>query len=84
MSASTEFTSTFWRPKFGDKVRGVYASETNPIRDGMFVELIIRRGILNNGRWYRLTDGNGRFWEFREEDCIATPPLTARPGGETL
>jgi hypothetical protein len=52
-------------PVFGvSRFRGVYASEDNPIRDGIYVETIRRRGKLDAGTFYRLTDGRGRFWEF--------------------
>lgn len=46
------------------KVRGVFAGEGNPHRDGIFVEHIRRTGKMNPGRWLRLTDGKGDFWEF--------------------
>lgn len=52
------------RPKFGDWIRGIYASERNPNRDGMYVRTIRRTGRLNPGVYYELTDGNGRFWQF--------------------
>jgi hypothetical protein len=64
-------------PRFGDWVRGIYASETNPIRDGMYVETIRRTGRTNPGKWYRLTDGKGKFWEFEAKSTImlsAAPP----------
>lgn len=64
------YTSTVWEPAFGEWVRGIWASESNPIRDGMFVEVIVRRGVFNNGRFYRITDGDGKFWEYRAEDVV--------------
>lgn len=57
-------------PKFGDMVRGVFASESNPIRDGMYVETIRRTGRMNPGKFYRLTDGKGKFWEFPAQHTI--------------
>jgi len=51
-------------PKFGDWIRGIYASKENPIRDGMYVETKRRTGRSNPGKFYRLTDGKGKFWEF--------------------
>jgi hypothetical protein len=50
-------------PRFGDRVRGIYAGETNPRREGFYVETVIRRGRLNPGKHYRITDGAGDFWE---------------------
>lgn len=57
-------------PKFGEWLRGIYASEDNPIRDGMYVETIyVPKGKMNAGKWYRLTDGKGMFWKF-EADAV--------------
>lgn len=50
-------------PRFGDRVRSIYAGETNPRREGFYVETIRRRGRLNPGKHYRITDGAGDFWE---------------------
>ena len=60
-------------PKFGDKIRGIHASERNPIRDGFYVETIHRKGRMNPGKWYGLTDGKGRFWEFEADATIPVP-----------
>lgn len=60
-------------PKFGEWMRGVWASERNPQRDGMYVETIVRTGRFNAGTWYRLTDGNGRFWEYQASSTIFLP-----------
>ena len=51
-------------PKFGEWLRGTYASESNPRRDGMYVRTIIRRGRMNPGKFYEVTDGNGAFWMY--------------------
>lgn len=51
-------------PKFGEWLRGIYASESNPRRDGMYVRTIIRRGRMNPGKFYEVTDGNGNFWVY--------------------
>lgn len=59
--------------KFGDRVRGIYASPTNPQRDGIFVEYITRTGRLNRGRHVRLTDGKGRFWMYPAENTVPVP-----------
>lgn len=70
-------------PKFGDWVRGNYASEGNPIRDGMYVRTIRKTGRMNPGVFYELTDGNGKFWQFeaknttRLEHILDNPSSTA-------
>ena len=51
-------------PKFGEWLRGIYASESNPHRDGMYVRTIRRTGRLNPGVHYEVTDGNGLFWQY--------------------
>jgi hypothetical protein len=48
---------------FGDHVESIAASNDNPHKRGIFVELVYREGKLNHGEWCRITDGNGRFWE---------------------
>ena len=47
-------------PKFGDWIRGIYASERNPIRDGIYVRTTRR----NHETLYELTDGKGKFWMY--------------------
>ena len=51
-------------PKFGEWLRGIHASESNPHRDGMYVRTIHRKGRMNPGKFYELTDGNGAFWMY--------------------
>lgn len=51
-------------PKFGDWMRGIYASERNPYRDGMYVRTIRRSGRCNPGTYFELTDGRGNFWQY--------------------
>ena len=51
-------------PRFGDWMQGVYASEDNPHKYGIYVRTIYRRGGMNPGKHYQLTDGNGSFWEY--------------------
>ena len=46
------------------RVRGVYASHDNPQREGIFVEIIRRRGKLNPGIHVRVTNGVCEFWEY--------------------
>lgn len=57
-------------PKFGELMRGVWASADNPHRDGMYVETVTRRGRLNAGTWYRFTDGNGSFWQYKASETV--------------
>ena len=57
-------------PKFGEWMRGIWASENNPHRDGMYVETKVRKGFVNPGRYYRLTDGHGSFWEYEANDTV--------------
>lgn len=63
-------------PKFGEWLRGIYASESNPHRDGMYVRTIHRTGKLNPGIHYEVTDGNGTFWQYPAQSVerLATPP----------
>ena len=58
------------QPKFGEWMRGIWASEDNPIRDGMYVKTIHRKGRVNRGRYYQLTNGKGKFWEFEAVDTL--------------
>ena len=58
------------RPVFGTRMRGIFAGESNPHRDGYYVETIRRTGRMNRGKFYRLTDGAGRFWEYPAESTI--------------
>jgi hypothetical protein len=50
-------------PQFGDTVENGWASEDNPTRVGLFVREGRRTGRLNRGRYWEITDGNGKFWE---------------------
>lgn len=60
-------------PKFGDWLRGVYASERNPIRDGIYV----RTCRVNHETCYELTDGKGKFWMYpkRSTERIDRPSV---------
>lgn len=69
------------QPKLGDWMRGIYASVGNPIRDGMYVETIVRTGRLNHGKFYRLTNGNGKFWMFPAEGTIFLTPNSEKDNG---
>lgn len=64
-------------PIFGvTKLRNPYVSETNPQRDGVYVETIRRTGRLNPGTYYRLTDGNGKFWEIPAKTALLVEETT--------
>ena len=56
-------------PTFGDWFTGIYASDDNPIKHGMYVRTIRRTGRMNRGTHYELTDGKGAFWETPVENC---------------
>lgn len=57
-------------PKFCEWMRGIYASEANPKRLGMYVETIVRTGVVNRGTFYRLTDGAGGFWLYPRDAVV--------------
>jgi hypothetical protein len=62
-------------PKFGEWLRGVWASASNPTRDGMYVRTIRRTGRATNpGTWYELTDGKGKFWQYQAKDTVFVTP----------
>ena len=79
MSEKAGLTS---KPKFGEWLRGIYASESNPQRDGMYVRTIRRTGRMNPGTFYEMTDGNGRFWQYPaqsvERVAAPQPPTEAQ------
>ena len=51
------------KPKFGDAMRNLWASDGNPTRDAKFVRLVSKTGRCNPGEWYEMTDGAGKFWQ---------------------
>ena len=61
-------------PRFGDRMRGVWASKTNPLRDGVFVRTLCQTGNVNNGIWYELTDGKGKFWQYEAKNTVFLTP----------
>ena len=63
-------------PKLGEWLRGIYASETNPHRDGMYVRTIHRNG-MNAGKGYQCTDGKGNFWEYPAQSVERIPDTRA-------
>lgn len=56
-------------PQFGQVLRMIYASDDNPHKYGFYVETIVRRGKLNPGVCYRMTNGKGDFWECESKLC---------------
>ena len=71
-------------PKFGDWLRGIYASEGNPTRDGMYVRTIHRTGRVNAGKFYELTDGKGKFWQYPAKSTERLPRTTATQAAELV
>ena len=69
-------------PKFGEWLRGIYASERNPLRDGMYVRTVRRTGRCNPGKYYELTDGNGKFWMYPATSTIPLPIAAAENAGK--
>ena len=57
-------------PRFGEMLRGVWASEGNPHRDGMFVRTVRKTGRMNPGIWHELTDGKGAFWRYEAKSTV--------------
>ena len=55
------------KPRFGEVIKGIYASNSNPQQYGYYVETIKRSGCMNPGTYYRCTDGNGKFWEYPKD-----------------
>jgi hypothetical protein len=62
------------KPKFCEWLRGVWASERSPIRDGMYIRTVRRNGRANPGTFYELTDGSGNFWMINAKYTIFLPP----------
>lgn len=73
-------------PRFGEWMRGVWASASNPHRDGMFVRTERRTGRLNPGTYHELTDGKGEFWSIQAKSTVfLTPqPTQAQAGAVPL
>ena len=50
-------------PTFGQELINPYASDRNPRKVGYFVKVVYRRkGLVNSGKHYQLTDKKGDFW----------------------
>ncbi|WP_292224709.1 hypothetical protein [Brevundimonas sp.] len=56
------------KPSFGDVIENEWASDANPTRTGFFVREFTRTGRLNPGVTWEITDGKGKFWEFKPKD----------------
>ena len=65
------------KPAFGEPMRGIWASESNPTRDGYYVETIRRTGRFNPGTFYRMTDRKGKFWMYPAGSTVFLTPITA-------
>ena len=46
--------------KFGDIIINTYASDRNPLKEGIFVK--------EKSKTCELTDGKGKFWEYYKND----------------
>lgn len=57
-------------PLFCEWFTNVMASDDNPTRHGMYVETKVVTGRMNRGTWWRLTDGQGRFWESNPKNLV--------------
>lgn len=49
-------------PRFGERFINTMAGEANPRRTATFVRAVRRRGKLNPGTWWEMTDERGAFW----------------------
>jgi len=62
MVAHTQMVNAGREPKFGDRMRNLWAGIGNPLRDATFIREVHKTGRTNPGRWYEMTDENGRVW----------------------
>jgi hypothetical protein len=62
------------KPVFGEWLRGIWAGDKNPHRDGQYVRTIRRTGRFNPGTFYELTNGRGAFWEYPAESTVFILP----------
>lgn len=68
-------------PVFGELMRGTYASENNPERFGYYVRTIYRKGRMNQGKHYELTDKKGKFWEYPVDAVVLVEFISVSNGG---
>lgn len=62
-------------PQFGEWMRLVFASASNPHRYGMFVRTTRNTGRYNPGVYHELTDGKGDFWSCKAESTVFIDPV---------
>lgn len=55
------------------QICSIHASMNNPHKVGTYVETIRRRGRMNPGKHYRVTDGKGDFWEVPKDNALIEP-----------
>ncbi|WP_208949767.1 hypothetical protein [Achromobacter aegrifaciens] len=70
MRAHTEAVNAGRLPKFGDRMRNLWAGEGNPRRDATFVRRLRRTGQTNPGTWYEMTDERGAMWLSNPDSLI--------------
>lgn len=67
-------------PRFGERFINTMAGEENPHRYCAFVRVVQRRGRLNPGTWWEMTDERGDFWLSNPANLVpADAPLPVRP-----
>lgn len=67
-------------PKFGERFVNTMAGESNPRRNCTFVRVVRRRGRLNPGTWWEMTDERGDFWLGNPDNLV--PAQEQSTGGE--
>lgn len=71
-------------PAFGDVVVNHWASHDNPRRTARFVRVVRRRGRMNPGLSWQVTDGRGSFWEVLPAAFLPTDsPVGPDPTGDS-
>jgi hypothetical protein len=69
------------KPRFGDTIENGWASTDNPTRVGIFVREGYRTGRMNRGRYFEVTNGEGKFWELMvDRDHKITVTRDSAPG----
>ncbi|MNK92719.1 hypothetical protein D3C87_1128520 [compost metagenome] len=70
MRSHTETVNAGRQPRFGDRMRNLWAGERNPHRDATFIRVVHRSGRFNPGKWYEMTDEMGKTWLQAPEGLI--------------
>jgi len=52
-----------FNPNFGDIIENGWAGRGDPHRVGIVVRTCYRKGRMNPGKYFVVTDGKGKFWE---------------------